>query len=213
MVESDAMSAARPLVVPPDPNTTDHFVYLHMGWRDFEKLLEIRGERSVPRMTYLKGLVELMSPSRHHETDKKCFARLLEAWSEAADVPLEGYGSWTLKREEQERAAEPDECYTIRRQAADDEDRPDIAIEVIWTSGGINKLEVYRKLGVQEVWFYERGSLRFHALRDTDSDARYVEIPRSEVLPDVPIDLLLACMKEPSQSAALQALRAVVMSS
>jgi len=26
--------------------------------------------------------------------------------------------------------------------------RPNLAIEVIWTSGGINKLEIYKRLGV-----------------------------------------------------------------
>lgn len=210
MVPSDPMSAARPLVVPPDPGTTDHFVYLRVGWQGYEQLLEMRGEKSVPRMTYLEAVVELMSPSRYHETDKKRFARLLEAWSEAAGVALEGYGSWTLKDEEQDRGAEPDECYTVRRLAPDDEDRPDIAIEVVWTSGGINKLEVYRKLGVREVWFYERGSLRFHTLRTIDDDERYIEIPRSELVPALPIGLLLECMKEPSQTAAIRALRAAL---
>jgi Uma2 family endonuclease len=209
MATFDPMSVARPLVVPPDPGTTDHFVYLHVGWQDYEKLLAMRGERPVPRITYIEGLVELMTPSRHHEIDKKRFARLIEAWSEIVGVQLEGYGSWTLKDEEQDRGVEPDECYTVRRLAADDNDRPDIAIEVIWSSGGINKLEAYRKLGVREVWFYERGSLRFFALRAADA-ARYVENPCSELLPELPIELLLSCMQEPSQPAAVRALRAAL---
>jgi Uma2 family endonuclease len=210
VLPSDPMSVARPLVVPPDPGTTDHFVYLRVGWQGYEQLLEMRGERSVPRMTYLEGVVELISPSRYHETDKKRFARLLEAWSEVAGVALEGYGSWTLKDEKQDRGAEPDECYTVRRLAVDDEDRPDIAIEVIWTSGGIDKLEVYRKLGVREVWVYERGSLRFYTLRTLDDEERYVEIPRSELVPTLPIELLLECMKESSQTAAIRALRSAL---
>jgi hypothetical protein len=37
---------------------------------------------------------------------------------------------------------------------------------VIWTSGGIDKLEVHR-LGVREVWFYERGSQFFSSGRPT----------------------------------------------
>src|SRR5690606_30466192 len=129
------------------------------------KLLQMRGERSVPRMTYSQGVVELMSPSRHHESDKTRFARLLEMWSEASGVELEGYGSWTLRDEKEDRGAEPDECYTVRRVAADEQDRPDIAIEVIWTSGGLDKLQVYRKLGIREVWLYEHGSLRFYSLQ------------------------------------------------
>ena len=81
---------------------------------------------------------------------------------------------------------------------------PDVAIEVIWTSGGINKLEVYRKLGVREVWFYERGTLRFFTLEGE----QYTEIARSELLPSVDPELLVRHMAAPSQSEAVAALRA-----
>jgi Uma2 family endonuclease len=206
------MSAARPLPEPVDPRTMDHFVYLRVDWHGYQQLLAMRGESSVPRITYLEGLVELMSPSRYHEIDKKRFARLLEAWSEIAGVPLEGYGSWTLEDEEADRGAEADECYTLRRVVKSDDERPDIAIEVVWTSGGINKLEVYRKLGVREVWFYERGTLRFFALRHEADDDVYREIPRSELLPELPIDVLLTCMREPDQTSAVRGLRAALAS-
>jgi hypothetical protein len=56
-------------------------------------------------------------------------------------------------------------CETFENRQCDDRDRPDVAIEVVWSSGGINELEVYRKLGVREVCFYERGTLRFFTLR------------------------------------------------
>ncbi|HEY3519151.1 MAG TPA: Uma2 family endonuclease, partial [Gammaproteobacteria bacterium] len=95
------------------------------------------------------------------------------------------------------------------RVAKSDEDRPDVAIEVVWTSGGVNKLEVYRKLGVREVWFYERGKLQFFALRREADDA-YREIPHSELLPGLPIDVLLDCMKQPDQASAVRALRAAL---
>jgi Uma2 family endonuclease len=203
------MSAARPLAVPPDPDSTDHFVYLQGRWEDYERLLTMRGESSVPRITYLEGLIELMSPSRYHELDKKRFARLLEAWAEEAGVDLEGYGSWTLKKKRAKRGAEADECYTVNRRAVGERDRPDIAIEVIWTSGGIDKLEVYRKLGVREVWYYERGTLRFFALRGERGHEDYAEIQRSEFLPQLPLELLLAGMQDSTQSqtAAVRALR------
>jgi len=63
-------------------------------------------------------------------------------------------------------------------------------------------------LGVREVWFYERGSLRFFALRGRGGRQRYVAISLSEILPQLPRDLLLECMREPSQTAAVRALRA-----
>jgi len=191
----------------PDPSAVDHFVYLrNVTWREYEALLAMRGERSVPRITYLCGVLELMSPSRYHESDKKKLARLLEAWGEEKGIVLEGIGSWTLKNSKEERGAEPDECYTVGRVARNDDDRPDIAIEVIWTSGGINKLEVYRKLGVREVWIYERETLRFFLLRDD----QYEGALRSELLPDVDPELFTRCMREATQGDAVRAMRAAL---
>lgn len=79
---------------------------------------------------------------------------------------------------------------------------------MVWTSGGVDKLEVYRKLGVREVWFYERGSLRFFSLRGE----MYSEISRSEILPSFDPALLVKCMAEPSQSAAIRSLRTALRS-
>jgi Uma2 family endonuclease len=183
----------------------DHFVYLRgVSFREYEALLEMRGDRCVPRVTYLEGVLELMSPSRYHENDKKRFARLLEAWAEETGIEIEGVGSWTLKSSKEERGAEPDECYTVGRVPASDDDRPDLAIEVIWTAGGLDKLEVYRKLSVREVWFYERGAIRFFVLRGD----QYELMQRSELLPGVDPELFIRCMAEPTQTAAVRALRA-----
>jgi Uma2 family endonuclease len=197
------MSAAP--VTPAGPDT-DQFVYLRVGWDGYEQLLAMRGDSSVPRITYLKGVVELMSPSRHHEKNKTSLGRLLEVWAYEVGVQLEGYGSWTLKDSKEERGAEADECYTVGRVAESDDDRPDIAIEVIWTSGGINKLEVYRKLGVREVWFFKAGKLAFFALRGE----RYEELAASELLPNADPRLFERCMAEADQTSALRALHAAL---
>jgi len=81
---------------------------------------------------------------------------------------------------------------------------------VIWTSGGIDKLEVYRKLKVREVWLYERGSLKFFALRGERGRESYVELPHSEFLPQLPQTPILAAMGDTTktQTAAVRALRA-----
>lgn len=201
------MSAAHSPSTPPDPSTIDHFVRLHdVSWSAYEAVLAMRGDRAVPRITYLQGTLELMSPSRYHENDKKRLARLLERWADESGIRLEGIGSWTLKDSREKRGVEPDECYMIDRVPVSDEDRPDIAVEVIWTSGGIDKLEVYRKLRVREVWFYERGTLRFFTLREE----RYAAIERSELLPGADPELFVRCMAAPSQSEAIRMLCAAL---
>jgi Uma2 family endonuclease len=92
--------------------SVDQRVFLHnVSWSDYEALLAMRGDTAGVRVAYLEGTLELMTPSQDHEIVKKKLARLLEAYAEELGIELEGYGSWTLKREDQERGLEPDECY------------------------------------------------------------------------------------------------------
>lgn len=173
-------------------------------WGDFQRMLEIRGDRPVPRIAYLEGVIELMSPSQPHEALKSWIGCLVEAWCLEKGVEFSPYGSWTLESKETQRAVEPDECYVF---GDDPVGRPPgLAIEVIWTSGGLDKLEIYRKLGVREVWVWRRGRLAVHALRGES----YQEIPASEVLPGIDLNQLLSCLDHPTASQAIRAYRELV---
>jgi Uma2 family endonuclease len=105
----------------------------------------------------------------------------------------------TFRKEEEERGLEPDECYC--RGA--DRDVPDIALEVIVTHPAIDKLEVYRGLGVREVWLYEAGAFKVVTLRGQ----RYELIPASEILPEVDLARIAHHATQPDQHAALRAFR------
>ncbi|MGH7859112.1 MAG: Uma2 family endonuclease, partial [Candidatus Binatia bacterium] len=165
------------------PSHDDRVILHRVSWEDYERILEIRGEGSGVRIAYLEGELELMSPSKDHEWIKTAIARLLECWAEESGVDLNGYGSWTLKERKEERGAEPDECYVVGTQEAK---RPDVAIEVIWTHGGLDKLEIYRGLGVREVWLWRKGRIEVQRLRGK----RYEPIARSELLPDLDLEEL-----------------------
>jgi Uma2 family endonuclease len=84
--------------------------------------------------------------------------------------------------------------------------RPDLAIEVIWTSGGIDKLDVYRKLRVREIWFWEDGRIRVHALRGL----HYEPAAESEVLPGIDLALLVSFLDRPTASQAIREYRAAL---
>lgn len=73
-------------------------------------------------------------------------------------------------------------------------DRPHLAIQVVWTHGRIDKLDIYRLLGVAEVWCSRKGRIQPYALRGE----RYVTIDRSEVLPGLDVDLLTSFMDRPT---------------
>jgi Uma2 family endonuclease len=180
----------------------DQRVILHdVTWSQYEAILAIRGDRAGVRLTYLNGELELMSPSLDHEAIKKTMARLLEAYAEERSLALNGYGSWTVRSAPKARGVEPDECYVLGTHHPR---APDIAIEVIWTSGGLDKLEVYRGLGVREVWTWREGRIDVHALRGE----HYQGKPKSEILPDLDLEVMASFLDGADQTATVRAFRA-----
>lgn len=199
------MNAYAPPADPGAPNREDHFVHLRGAtWADFERVLEIRGEHSAPRISYLDGTLEIMSPSKPHEGIKSMIGCLVEVWCLENEITFSTYGSWTLKDELKESGAEPDECYVFGRDAS--AERPHLAIEVVWTSGGLDKLEIYRRLGVAEVWNWERGRLEVAVLRGE----RYELVPESTVLPGIDLDELASYIERPTTSDAIRGYQAAL---
>jgi Uma2 family endonuclease len=145
----------------PEPPSGDQIVVLHgIPWSDYDALCRAREDSAGPRMAYLDGSLEIMSPGSPHEFQKTLLARLLEAFAEETDLALNGFGSTTYRKKAKEAGVEPDECYCI----GPEKPVPDLAIEVVHTSGGIDKLEVYRRLGVREVWFLIAGEIYIYRL-------------------------------------------------
>jgi Uma2 family endonuclease len=77
-------------------------------------------------------------------------------------------------------------------------------LEIALTSGGVNKLEVYRRFKVPEVWFWRRNKLEIFIL----GRAGYPPSSKSRLLPDLDIALLERCMTIRSWQKARQAFRA-----
>ena len=109
-----------------------------------------------------------------------------------------------MKNPDVERGAEADECYVLGDPEA--VDAPDIAIEVVWKHAGIDKLEVWRKLGAREVWVWRDGKLAFHVLRRQ----RYAASSTSALLPRLDPALIERCMTCATQAEGVAALRAAL---
>jgi Uma2 family endonuclease len=181
----------------------DHQVVLHgLSWTDYERLLAIRGQSAGVRMTYLEGELELVSPSRKHEGITTTIGRLIEAYAEERGIDLNGFGSWTIRSRPKERGVEPDKCYILGDPG--EKRKPDLAIEVEWTRGLVDKLEVYRGLGVGELWVWRRGRIEVHVLRR----ARYERAEKSALLPQLDLQALGKYLAYPSQTQAVRAFRA-----
>lgn len=183
-----------------DWTTIDHVVAMPLGsWRAARAMLKARGDRSGSRMAYSGGVFEIMSPSWNHEFIKKNIARLLEGWALAEGVDLQGAGSWTLESAAEEVLVEPDECYLVGVRAG--RKVPDLAIEVRWTGGGIEKLPIYAALGVKEVWVWDRGLISAHVLRGST----FVRSARSTLLPSLDLGRLAKHASMEDQSKAVRA--------
>ncbi|MBA2538842.1 MAG: Uma2 family endonuclease [Deltaproteobacteria bacterium] len=177
--------------------TADHRVVLYsVEWEGYEALLSMRGEQRRPRMTYLDGAVELMTTSDHHERIRYVFGRLLERYMIALGIRYTAYGETTFKHRRRKAGLEADECYVLGDARTD---RPDVALEVVWTSGGIAKLEVYEPLGVPEVWMWKKGAVHVFVL----TDEGYEQRDRSALLPDIDLAFLTPFLDRPSSGDTL----------
>jgi len=179
------MVAATPLypVRGSTPDEEQRVLLQGVSWATYVMLRDSIDSPGI-RMTYLTGKLEIMSPSRAHEVEKKQIARLLELFCLERDIPLFGYGCTTFRKEEGARGLEADECYA----RGGDKPIPDIALEVIKSHGSIDKLEVYRGLGIGEVWLFEDGEFRVLELQGS----AYTSVGASRVLPEVPL-VRMAC--------------------
>lgn len=153
-------------------------------------------------MTYLEGSLEIMRPSPRHEVAKKQIARLLELFAIERKIPLFAYGSTTFRDEASRRGLEPDECYSRGRNRMP----PDLAIEVVVSSAAIDKLEVYRGLGVSEVWIYSAGVFKVMALEG----AVYQLVGASRVVPEIDLALLARFVEREDQPTAVLEYQAVL---
>lgn len=185
-----------PLLYASENAEEQRIVLSGVSWRQYETLLATLGDYPGLRLIYLEGTLEIFMPSPEHELLKKVIARLLERYAEEVDIPLHGYGSATFRREAKARGLEPDECYCVGTL----KERPDFAIEVNLTSGGVDKLAVYQGLGVPEVLIWQDDQLALYDLRT----ANYQETDRSQFFPSLDWRLFAQYIRPQDQPQAIK---------
>lgn len=189
----------------PEAEASDQRIVLYdVPWVHYEVQAALRGEKSIPRISYLEGAMELLVPSKNHERIGHDLGALVGAFAEEAGLELTGYKSWPLKNAPDQAGAEADECFIIG--ADQRKDRPDLAIEVIVTHGGIDKLKIYARLGVPEAWFWRDGRLEIYVLRGH----AYERAERSRCLPGLDHELMCSFLDRPTTTAAVRAYRAAL---
>jgi len=186
----------------------EHRIVAGVSWSQYEALLTKLGDSLAYRVNYLDGVLEIVAPSRRHETRKTRIGTLLEIYFLETDTEYFPTGSTTFRKAEKQAGAEPDESYCIGTE----KEFPDLVIEVIVTSGGLERLERFRRLGVQEVWFWQNNRFILYHLREAapaefSQTFGYEAINHSELLPNLNLELLSECVQNPNPLAAAKAFR------
>jgi Uma2 family endonuclease len=170
-----------------------------VSWTEYTRMLRAFEARPNWRLTFDRGVLEIMSPRPEHESDADFLGRLVVVLTEELDLPIKAARSTTFRRRRLKRGIEADHSWWItnegrvrgkRRIDLRVDPPPDLAIEADLRRRPIDRMSIYTKLRVPELWELDvaRQQLIFHVL---GSKGRYTEAAYSLVFPQfTPADLL-----------------------
>jgi len=144
-------------------------------------------------MTYDRGELEIMSPSRAHEEIALMLGTLIDVWAIELDVGIVGCRTMTIRRADLKRGFEPDNCYYVQHEPQMWDKKkinfkvdppPDLAIEVEVSRKLSNKTGIYAAFGVPELWCWSGNTLRVFELT---KEGEYLPRDTSVCFPKLPI--------------------------
>ncbi|MGK7943588.1 MAG: Uma2 family endonuclease [Microcystaceae cyanobacterium] len=166
-------------------------VILHnISWQQFNNLLKDLGNSRSARLTYDRGTLEIMTPLPEHEYLKERISDTIKDAAEILDLDCECLGSTTWKREIKQAGVEPDNCFYFQNEPLirgkltfdlNQDPPPDLALEIDVTSKSLERLPIYARLGVPEIWCYDSGNLKICQLEGEN----YVETEKSLIFPNL----------------------------
>lgn len=163
-----------------------------ISWQTYQRLMSELITRRL-RFTYNRGILEIMGRSPDHEIYKKLLGRFVETLAEELRISLYPLGSTTCDRSDLLCGLEPDECFYIQNQMAVkgkkhldliQDPPPDLVIEIDLTNQSKHRLEIFRKLGVPEIWCYDGVSLTIYQLQNKS----YIPCEQSLAFRTVPVE-------------------------
>jgi Uma2 family endonuclease len=187
-----------------------------VSWNTYEQLLADLENQSAPRLTFDRGLLEIISPSSEHERYNRTLALLVEVLAEELDIDVDNLGSTTFRREDIERGFEPDSCFYIEDARAvrgktridlTSDPAPDLVIEIDITRGSLDKLPIYAQIGVPEIWRFDGKDLTILGL----VSGNYKQLDQSDAFPLLTSGILTNLITESNtlkRTAWLRKLRA-----
>jgi Uma2 family endonuclease len=150
----------------------DQLLRLQGGWEQFELIRRGCEQNHGLRLSYFEGSIELFIPGSQHARIAHGIGVFLTGFLAHQRVLFFGMGA-VAQRREHVASLQADQSYCLETLKA----VSDLAIEVISTGCGIDRLARYQAIGVLEVWFWEGGVLGLYRLRGEG----YVGIDHSEL--------------------------------
>jgi Uma2 family endonuclease len=149
-----------------------------MTWDDYQQLIE---HNSNYRISYFQGIITIMSPSRNHERISETISILINAYCRKYQINYFALGSSDIKIPPIS-GKQPDTSYCFQTE----KEIPDLAVEVVFSSGGTADLKKYKALNVEEVWFWENNEIKIYWLVNSE----YQQMISSKNLTKLNIEIL-----------------------
>ena len=132
-----------------------------MTWDDYQTLTQENNQGY--RISYFEGVISIMSPSRNHERIAQTISILINAYCRQYNIDYFSLGSSDIKTPPL-AGKQPDVSYCFETE----KETPDLAVEVVFSSGGIKDLDKYKILQVKEVWFWINDKIEFYWLENSE---------------------------------------------
>jgi Uma2 family endonuclease len=203
----------------PSASRPQRLVLHGVSWREYSRMLRAFAERPAYRLTYDRGTLEIRSPLFEHEVDADLLGRFVVVLTEELGLPIQAGRSTTFRRRRMRRGLEPDHSWWIasaaqvrgkRRIDLRVDPPPDLALEIDVTRRSLDRMSIYARLGVPEVWRKDAHGLTFQVLQPS---GRYAEQTHSRSFPLLtPADLTahLALRSQHDENEVVRRFRALV---
>jgi Uma2 family endonuclease len=145
-----------------------------VDWQSYSRFLRLFAERPGYRLTYDRGVLEITSPSGRHDHLACLIGRFVEALTEELGLLFKSGRSTTFRSRRARRGLEPDNSYWVANEpvvrSKDEVDLrvdppPDLCVEIDITSSSLDRMSIYARLRVPEVWRFDDEGLMFNVLQ------------------------------------------------
>jgi tetratricopeptide (TPR) repeat protein len=178
-----------------EPEEGESKLLHNVSWEEFENILAAMSDNRSSRVAYDRGTLEIIMPTQTHEYYKEIISFLVQELADEMGKDCEPYGSTTWRRKAKEAGAEPDNSFYIQNESLvrgrvdidlDQDPPPDLVLEIDYTSKSLDRMPIYARLGVPELWRYDNNVLSIYQLQagkynEADTSATFGGFPARDI--------------------------------